>query len=109
MRSEKLYLADIIEAADAIAEFTAGMDEIDFLQDHKSQSAVLQKLIVIGEAAGRLSKEFCDQHPEVEWRKVVAFRNILVHAYFSIKLDIVWETVTSDVPKLRNKVIELLK
>lgn len=43
MRSEKLYLADIVEAADAIAEFTAGMNELDFLQDHKTQSAVLQR------------------------------------------------------------------
>jgi uncharacterized protein with HEPN domain len=69
---------------------------------------VLQKLIVIGEAAARLSQEFRAQHPQIEWQDIIAFRNILVHAYFSIKLDIVWETVTQDVPALQQTVVEML-
>jgi uncharacterized protein with HEPN domain len=56
MRPEQLYLTDIVEAADAIAEFVAGFDEAAFYRDAKTQSAVLQKLIVIGEAAGQLPK-----------------------------------------------------
>ncbi|MFQ5614703.1 MAG: DUF86 domain-containing protein, partial [Anaerolineae bacterium] len=91
MRPEKLYLLDIVEAADAIAEFVAGLEEDDFYSDSLRQSAVLQKLIVIGEAAARLPQEFRDRHPQLEWRQIVAFRNVLVHAYFSIKLPIVWE------------------
>ena len=88
MRPEQLYLTDMVEAADAIVEFVAGLDKTVFYQDAKTQSAVLQKLIVIGEAAARLSQEFRDQHPFIEWRDIVAFRNILVHSYFSVKLDI---------------------
>ena len=108
MRPERLYLHDIVEAADAIAEFVAGMDEMAFRQDDKTQSAVLQKLIVIGEAAARLPQDFKDLHPKIEWRDIVAFRNILVHAYFSIKIDIVWETVQRDVPFLRQVVVQIL-
>ena len=109
MRPEQLYLTDIVEAADAIAAFVTGLDEAAFYQDAKTQSAVQQKLMVIGEAAARLSQEFRDLHPHVEWRDIVAFRNILVHSYFSVKLDIVWETVQTDVPTLRRQIIRILE
>ena len=108
MRSERLYLTDIVDAAEAIADFIADLDEAGFYGDLKTQSAVLQKLITIGEAAARLSAQFRVQYPQIEWRDIVAFRNILVHAYFSIKLDIVWTTATEDVPELQRMVAEIL-
>jgi uncharacterized protein with HEPN domain len=88
MRPEQLYLTDISEAAHAIGEFVTGLDEAAFYQDDKTQSAVLQKLIVIGEAAARLPQEFKNQHPSIEWRDIVAFRNILVHSYSSVNLKL---------------------
>lgn len=109
MRPETLYLANILEAAEAMAEFVEGMDESDFNRDAKTQSAVIQKLIVIGEAAARLPQDFKDRYPQIEWRDVVTFRNILVHAYFSIKLAIIWHTVRHEVPLLRQKVIEIME
>ena len=108
MRPDKLYLVDIVDAAQAITEFIAGLEAAQFYQDHKTQSAVLQKLIVIGEAAARLSDEFKARHSDMEWRDIVAFRNILVHAYFSVQLEIVWETVTQDVPTLENQIAAIL-
>lgn len=65
MRDERLYLTDIVEAADAIARFLARVDQTGFLEDELVQSAVLQKLLVIGEAAARLSKAFRAEHPHV--------------------------------------------
>jgi uncharacterized protein with HEPN domain len=110
MRPERLYLSDIVEAADAIRRFLVDVDtEESFYEDELRQSAVLQKLIVIGEAAARLSAEFKQQHPEIEWNDIAAFRNIAVHAYFSITWSIVWETVMEDVPQLRRQIVELLK
>lgn len=66
MRPEELYLADIVEAADAVRRFVEGVGPAEFLDDEMRQSAVLQKLIVIGEAAARLPKSFTAAHPEVE-------------------------------------------
>jgi uncharacterized protein with HEPN domain len=63
MRSEELYLTDIVDAADAIARFVRGVEREDFCHDELAQSAVLQKLIVIGEAAARLPCEFTDRRP----------------------------------------------
>jgi uncharacterized protein with HEPN domain len=84
VRPEVLYLTDILEATEAIGRFVEGMQRDDFLGDELRQSAVLQKLIVIGEAAARLSPAFREQHPEVEWADIVGFRNIAVHAYFAV-------------------------
>ncbi len=108
MRPEQLYLTDIVDAADAIARFLEDVERETFLNDELRQSAVLQKLIVIGEAASRLSDEFRSHHPIVEWRDVVGFRNIAIHEYFSVNWEIVWFTATQDVPFLREKVAAIL-
>lgn len=108
MRPEKLYLTDIVEAADAISRFVAGVRYDDFVCDEIRQSAVLQKLIVIGEAAARLSPEFRDSHAVIEWNDIVGFRNIAVHEYFAVNWTIVWVTATEDVPFLRERVVQIL-
>lgn len=108
MQPEKLYLTDIVEAADAVQRFVAGIPRNDFINDEMRQSAVLQKLIVIGEAAARLPAEFRDRHPEIEWSDIVGFRNIAVHGYFAVSWAIVWVTATQDVPKLQRQITKIL-
>lgn len=108
MRREKLYLTDIVEAADAIARFCAGTDHDSFLQDELRQSAMLQKLIVIGEAAAHLPPEFQASYPDIEWADIVGFRNIAVHEYFAVNWSIVWVTATQDVPILARQVTRIL-
>lgn len=108
MRPERLYLLDIIEAVDGIRRFLEGVDEPAFLKNDLLQSAVLQKLTIIGEAASRLPRSFCDRYPEIEWRDIVGFRNIAVHAYFSVEWPIVWVTATEDAPALRERISAIL-
>lgn len=108
MRRELLYLRDIVEAAETIHRFLDGVARNDFLRNDLLGSAVLQKLIVIGEAAARLPRDFRDQHSEIEWLDIIAFRNIAVHAYFSIDWEIVWITATLDVPALKLDVLNIL-
>ena len=108
MRHEVLYLTDIVEAADAIQRFIEGVQREDFVGDELRQSAVLQKLIVIGEAAARLPVEFRDRHSQIEWVDIVGFRNIAVHEYFAVDWIIVWVTATQDVPGLRREVTRIL-
>ena len=109
MRPEHLYLLDIIESADAIDRFCSSVDENEFLQDELRQSAVLQKLIIIGEAASRLSRKFRKQYNQIEWEDIIGFRNIAVHEYFVVLWQIVWNTALQDVPVLRNKVSEIIE
>ena len=109
MRREILYLKDIIEACDLLQAFIKGLDTSAFLASELHKAAVLQKLAVIGEAAARLPREFRATHPEVEWRDIIAFRNIAVHAYFSVQWDIVWATAHDDIPVLRSQVLKILE
>ena len=109
MRREHLYLQDILEACDLIQTFLAGLDASAFLASELHKAATLQKLAVIGEAAARLPQAFREAHPQVEWRDIVAFRNIAVHAYFAVQWDIVWATALDDVPVLRRQILEILQ
>jgi uncharacterized protein with HEPN domain len=100
MPRDEHYLADLLEAASAIKGFLSGVEKDAFLASDLLQSAVLHKLTIIGEAANRLTPEFRAGHPEVPWRNIVAFRNIIVHAYFTIDWDIAWNAATVRVPEL---------
>ena len=109
MRPEKLYLLDIISAAQAIQRFCEPVDMSAFLTDELRQSAVLQKLIVIGEAATRLPVDFKVHNAEIEWEDIIGFRNIAVHEYFAVLWEIVWNTAIQDVPVLLSYVTRILE
>jgi uncharacterized protein with HEPN domain len=108
MGHESLYLTDMVEAADYIAEFIAGTDFPTFQKSELLRSAVVQKLAVIGEAASRVSEELRTRHPQVPWPQIIAFRNILVHAYFGIDWDVVWRAARNRCPVLRGQVVGIL-
>jgi uncharacterized protein with HEPN domain len=108
MRLESLYLNDIVEAADHIAEFIAGIDYAAFQKSEMLRSAVVQKLGTIGEAAAHVSEGLTDRYPEVPWPQIVAFRNILIHAYFGIDWDVVWRAATRRCPILRVQITDIL-
>jgi uncharacterized protein with HEPN domain len=109
MRRDALLLADIVEAAYYIADFLAGCSLDRFRESELLRSAVAQKLAVIGEAAGRISAELRVRNPEIPWAQIVAFRNILAHAYFSIDWEIVWRTATVRCPNLRRQIARILR
>jgi len=108
MRREVLYLSDIVEAADHIAEFIATADFAAFRESEILRSAIVQKLAVIGEAAAHVSDEIKGRHPEVPWPQIVAFRNVLVHAYFGIDWNVVWRAANRRCPVLRKQVAAIL-
>lgn len=109
MRLEKLYLTDIVEAAQAIDRFVMGEDYNEFEQNEMMNSAVLQKLTVIGEAASRLPKEFTNRFPDIPWVDIIGFRNIAVHEYFAIRWDIAWVAATEEVPVLKEQIENILR
>lgn len=109
MRRDLQFLQDISEAAQSVELFVAGHDEGSFSGDDVLRSAVLHKLTVIGEAAARLTAELRERHAGIPWSDLVGFRNIVVHAYFSLAWSIVWTTATEEVPELRRQIDRVLE
>lgn len=96
-----LLLSDILESIDRVTQYIEGLSLETFSEDQKSIDAVVRNLEIIGEAANRLPDEFKGKHPEVEWHKVVGLRNRIIHDYFGIDLEIIWQIIHRDLPALR--------
>ena len=109
MRRDELYLRDIIEAAHNIAEDIAGIGREDFLGNRTVRDAVVRNLTVIGEACARISLPLRERYGEIPWPDVIAFRNILVHAYFGIDWNIVWEAASRQAPQLAEMIGRILQ
>ena len=107
-RDVSLYLEDILLACQKIQRYTTEMSLADFKGDERTYDAVIRNLEIIGEAASNVEPEYQQQHPDIEWRSITAFRNILAHGYFSIKDEIVWDIVQNKVPQLEELIWNLL-
>lgn len=99
-RDWRLRLEDMLEAIGRIARYTAGMDWGRFAADDKTIDAVVRNLEIIGEAARHTPEEVTRQHPEIPWEKMRGIRNLLAHEYFGVDVNIVWLTVTTELPAL---------
>jgi uncharacterized protein with HEPN domain len=98
------YLRDIEDAIGRILDYTAGLTWVEYLQDYKTQDAVVHNLEVIGEATKSLSDEIRSQYPNIPWRDMTGTRDRLTHHYFGINQEIVWQIVEQNMPSLRNQI-----
>jgi uncharacterized protein with HEPN domain len=87
-------LWDMLLAARDALSFVAGLDEADFLASRLHQAAVIRALEVLGEAAGRVSRESCAALPQLPWREMTGLRHRLIHGYAEVRLDLVWHVAT---------------
>ena len=108
-RDYRLYLEDILEAAQKIENYTEGLSFQQFIQDEMRLDAVLRNLEIIGEATKNLPSELRDKYPAVDWRKVAGLRDIVIHAYFNIDNNIIWDIVQNKLPDLQSYVATILE
>lgn len=108
MKDDRLYLLHIKEAIEWIEEFTIA-GENEFFGDRKTQDAVLRNLHTLSESTQHLSNELKEQHPEIDWRTIAAFRNVVVHDYLGVDLDRIWDIVEDDLPTLKKRIGAILE
>jgi len=106
-RDERLYLSDIVTAIDRILEYTTAGRQT-FLDDQLTQDAVVRNIEILGEAARHVSEATRQANPQIPWNKIVGTRDRVIHGYFRVDLEIIWEVVATELPRLRSQVAALL-
>jgi uncharacterized protein with HEPN domain len=99
-RDPDLLVEDILEALRKISLYTADMGQEEFRQDPKTIDAVVRNLEILGEATRQLPAEFTARYPDVPWRQIAGLRNRVVHEYFAVDLEIVWQVIRNDLAQL---------
>ena len=108
-RDDRVYLQHISDAISKIDQYIQGIDEEKFLRNSLIQDGVIRQLEIIGEAVKNLSSEFRERHSDISWRDFAGMRDKLIHYYFGVDLQIVWTTVTKDIPEIREEIKKILK
>jgi uncharacterized protein with HEPN domain len=107
-RDYRVSLDDILEAVERIEAYTAGMEKEQFQADSKTVDAVVRNLEIIGEAAKNIPPQIRALSPDVPWSKLAGMRDVLIHAYFNIDVEIVWDVVQSKLTELKANAATLL-
>ena len=108
-RTPSLLLEDILEAAEKILQYVKGMSFEDFEDDDKTVDAVIRNFEIIGEASNLLPDEIKAKYPEIDWYRIRGFRNRIVHHYFGVDLQIVWEIISNQIPNLINSLRQIIQ
>jgi uncharacterized protein with HEPN domain len=107
-RDIKLFLTDILTACEDMQNFVKGMDLSAFIQDRKTSSAVIRQFEIIGEAAKNVPDWIRQKYTKIPWKDIAGMRDRLIHGYFGVDYNLVWDTISTKVPELKDAVRRIL-
>lgn len=107
-RSDIDYLTDIRESIERIETYIGTMSYEGFLKDEKSQDAIVRNIEILGEAAKNISMDFKNRYPQIPWKELAGARNRLIHQYFGVNYDIVWDIIKNNLPLVAQEIDKTL-
>ncbi len=107
--SNEARLKHIIDAINDIEDFTSEISYSEFINNKLVKNATVRQLEIIGEASNNITNEIIIKYSEIDWRQIINFRNIIIHEYFIVDYETVWEIIKDDLPPFKQSVIKILK
>jgi len=104
MRDPLIFLEDIVESLSKINRYIEGLEYSDFTKDEKTIDALIRNLEIIGEAVKNIPDSIRKKYPEVEWKEAAALRDVLIHDYFGVDLESLWDTIHNNLPEFGEKI-----
>lgn len=108
VKDNAVYLKDILAAIIKVEKYSKGVDYQVFVSDEMRHDAVLRQLEIVGEAASKFSSDFKKQNPNLPWKEAKDLRNLLIHAYDDVNLEIIWKTIIKDLPEFKKQIKTIL-
>lgn len=106
-REFNLFIEDIFESIILIEKYIGNTSKQNFSKNQKLKDSIIRRLEIIGKAVKNIPDGFKEKYPEVLWKKIAGLRDIIIHAYFDIDLDITWDIIKKDIPDLKIKILNI--
>ena len=108
-KNDLAFIEHILDSINAIEKFSKDMNKKELISNRLKQSAIIREIEIIGEAVRNISKNLKNKHPEIEWKEIVGTRDKMIHHYFGVDLNIIWNIIKNNLPDLKNKILKIKK
>ena len=108
-KDDSVFIQHILESIEAIEEFSKDLSLEELHKNRLKKSAIIREIEIIGEASKNISNDFTKKHPEIPWKNIIGTRDIMVHQYFGVNIEVVWKIITQDLPKLKKQILKIKK
>jgi uncharacterized protein with HEPN domain len=107
MKDDLAFIEHILDSINAIEEFSKNINKEKLISNRLKQSAIVREIEIIGEAVKNMSESLKNKHPEIEWKEIAGTRDKMIHHYFGVDLNIVWNIIKINLPDLKNKILKI--
>jgi uncharacterized protein with HEPN domain len=104
----RIFLEHILESINLIEEYVKDKNKSDFLKSKQLQDSIVRRIEIIGEAVKNIPDDFKENNNKIPWKKISGMRDILIHQYFALDLNLTWEVIKKEIPKLKKQLISII-